>query len=193
MDKRDVTEFFNRLAPHWNEELVVDPDKINRILDAAGVHPGVRVLDVACGTGVLFPFYTQRHVASVTAVDIAPEMAKIAAAKATGPIHVLCGDIEAMEGAGDFDCCVVYNAFPHFPDSPRLIEGLAAWLKPHGRLTVAHGMSIQALNQHHAGAAAQVSMGLLPAPAMCDLFGKWFHVDTAVSDAEKYIVSGTRL
>ena len=192
IDKKNVVEFFDALASGWDQDLVVDEDKINGILDAAGVKPGVRVLDVACGTGVLFPFYAQRQVKEVLAVDISPEMVKIAAGKAPSPVRVACGDIEAMSGTGDFDCCVVYNAFPHFPDPAGLVEHLAAWLKPDGRLTVAHSMSLEQLNRHHAGRAAKGSLGMLPAEDLAETFGQWFEVDTVVSDEGKYIISGRK-
>lgn len=190
--KGDVIAFFDRLAPGWEKDLVVDTAKINTILDVAGVGTGRRVLDVACGTGVLFPFYRQRQVAEVLAVDISPEMAKIAAGNAVSPIRVLCHDIETLSPTGDYDCCVVYNAFPHFPDPAGLIEHLARWLVPGGRLTVAHSMGIAQLNRHHAGSAAQVSMAMLPAADLAELFSRWFAVDAAISDGEKYLVSGTK-
>lgn len=192
IDKQDVVHFFDELAPGWDRDLIVDKTKINLILDAAGVRPGARVLDVACGTGVLFPFYRQRQAAEVLAVDISPEMAKLAAQKAEPSIRVVCGDIETMQGPGDFDCCVVYNAFPHFPDPAGLVAHLAGFLKPEGRLTVAHSMGIEQLNRHHSGRAAKVSMGMLPAADLAELFSRWFAVDTVLSDAEKYIVSGIR-
>lgn len=192
IDKKDVIEFFDELAPGWDHDLVVDTGKINTILDAAGVRENGRVLDVACGTGVLFPFYQQRRVAEVLAVDISAEMARIAGEKAPSPIRVVCGDIESMPGTGDFDCCVVYNAFPHFPDPARLVHRLSGWLKPGGRLTVAHSMGIEQLNRHHSGRAAKVSMGMLSAGDLADIFGQWFTVDVTVSDEGKYIVSGTR-
>lgn len=192
IDKQDVVHFFDELAPGWDRDLIVDKTKINLILDAAGVRPGARVLDVACGTGVLFPFYRQRQAADVLAVDISPEMAKLAAQKAGPSIRVVCGDIETMQGTGDFDCCVVYNAFPHFPDPAGLVAHLAGFLKPEGRLTVAHSMGIEQLNRHHSGRAAKVSMGMLPAADLAELFSRWFAVDTVLSDAEKYIVSGIR-
>lgn len=192
MTKETVIEFFDNLASDWDKNLVVDREKIKFILDKAGVGPGSRVLDVACGTGVLFPFYAQRGVTQVTAVDISPKMAKIAAGKTNDPrFRVICGDIEALEPTGSFDCCVVYNAFPHFPDPERLIGALAKWLRPGGRLTVAHGMSLAALNAHHSGRAAKVSRGMLSAPELAELFAVHFRVDIALSDDEKYVVSGT--
>lgn len=190
--KGDVIAFFNRLAPGWEKDLVVDTAKINAILDAAGVRPGSRVLDVACGTGVLFPFYQQRQAAEVLAVDISPEMAKIASSNARPPIRVLCHDIETLAPTGRYDCCVVYNAFPHFPDPAGLVGHLARWLAPGGRLTVAHSMGIGQLNHHHAGCAASVSLAMLPADELARIFDRWFTVDTVISDEGEYIISGRR-
>ena len=57
MNKQDVIEFFDRLAPGWDAGLIRSDSVIAEILDNAGVKAGVDVLDVACGTGVLFPDY----------------------------------------------------------------------------------------------------------------------------------------
>lgn len=76
IDKNEVIEFFDRCAPCWNADMVRSDEIIDKILDNAGVKAGSRVLDVACGTGVLIPDYLKREVASVTGVDISPEMIK---------------------------------------------------------------------------------------------------------------------
>ena len=57
IDKRDVQAFFDRLAPDWDAGMVRNEAVIARILDNAGVCEGCTVLDVACGTGVLFGDY----------------------------------------------------------------------------------------------------------------------------------------
>jgi len=160
-------------------------------LDNGGICEGVHVLDVACGTGVLFPDYLARGVASVTAIDISPEMAKIAAAKFP-QVKVLCGDVENTGFDRQFDCIMVYNAFPHFPDPEHLIEVLANLLKPGGRLSVAHGMSRAALCDHHAGRAANVSIDLLHEQELAEIFSDWFDVDVVISDDQMYQVSGVR-
>ena len=79
IDKRDVQAFFDRLAPDWDAGTVRNEAVIARILDNAGVCEGCTVLDVACGTGVLFGDYVKRGAARVTAVDLSPEMAARAA------------------------------------------------------------------------------------------------------------------
>ena len=81
IDKRDVQAFFDRLAPDWDAGMVRNEAVIARILDNAGVCEGCTVLDVACGTGVLFGDYVKRGTARVTAVDLSPEMAARAAKK----------------------------------------------------------------------------------------------------------------
>ena len=142
IDQKDVISFFDRCAPGWDAEMIRNEPVIRTILDNAGIRAGVDVLDVACGTGVLFPDYLARDVHSVTGVDIAPEMARRAAEKfPDARVTVRCGDIETVPLAQPFDCCMVYNAFPHFPNPARLIAHLATLLKTGGRLSIAHGMS----------------------------------------------------
>ena len=193
MNKQEIAAFFDRHAPRWDDHMVTDDTKLKAILDAAGVGEHTTVLDVACGTGVLFPYYLAREVAAVTAVDLSPEMVRIAAEKnRDSRIRVICGDVETLPVDRLYDCCMVYNAFPHFPDPAHLVARLAAWVRPGGRLTVAHGMSLEALHRHHAGVAGHVSREMLTTAELAAVFAPWFHVDTQVSDHEKYIVSGVR-
>lgn len=193
MNKREIAAYFDRQAPLWDAHMVTDDEKIRLILDTAGVTRHATVLDVACGTGVLFPYYLARDVSRVIGVDISQEMTRIAIAKQNDPrVEVLCGDIETLPVHLRCDCCVVYNAFPHFEDPARLIARLAGWVKPGGRLTVAHSMGLEALRRHHAGRAEQVSREMLPPDALAALFEPWFDVQTAGADAEKYLVSGCR-
>ena len=84
----------------------------------------------------------------------------------------------------------MFVLFPHFPKPERLLERLCGVLRPGGRLTVAHGMSRQALLRHHSGAASRVSLELPEAETLAALLGRWLTVDTVVSDEEKYIVPG---
>ncbi len=191
MNKKKVAEFFDRCADWWDTDMIRHEDIIQTILDNGGITEGIDVLDVACGTGVLFPDYLSRNVASVTAIDISPEMAKIAAAKFP-QVNVLCGDVEETDFEKQFDAIMVYNAFPHFPDPQRLISVLAGLCKPGGRLSVAHGMSRAALADHHAGRAAQVSIDLLHEQALAELMNRWFQVDVVISDQRMYQVSGIR-
>ena len=191
MEQQEVIRFFDRCAPSWDVGLVRNEAVISAILDNAGVKAGVDVLDVACGTGVLFSDYLQRGVASLTAIDISPEMVKLARQKYP-KVCVLCGDVEQTVFDQCFDVIMIYNAFPHFPDPARLIGRLARWVKPGGRLSVAHGMSREKLLQHHAGTASRVSVDLLEENELAALFAPYFDVDTVISDERMYQVAGRK-
>ncbi len=194
MNKSDVIEFFDRCASTWDAEMIKSDEIIGKILDNAEVGAGMDILDVACGTGVMFPYYLERGAASVTGIDIAPEMAKIAAEKFAGEarVQVLCGDVEEYAFDRKFDRIVVYNAFPHFPKPKRLIKVLAGLLKEDGRLTIAHGMSRAAIDNHHNGPASKVSNGLMAADSLKRLFDPYFDVEIMISNSRMYQLSGVK-
>lgn len=190
MEKKTVAEFFDRCALWWDDDMIRNEEIIAAILNNGGIREGVDVLDVACGTGVLFPDYLKRGVSSVTGIDISPEMAKRAAAKFP-EVKVICGDVEQVEFDRQFDCVMVYNAFPHFPDPKKLVETLAGLVKPGGKLSVAHGMSRAALTDHHKRASA-VSIDLIHEKELAAILSKWFDVDVVISTDRMYQVCGVR-
>lgn len=189
--KTDVIEFFDMLAPSWDDAQIRDMDKINTILDYADVKAKVDVLDVACGTGVLIPDYLDRNVNKVTAVDISSEMIKIAKQKCQDKkVAFFCADIEEIYLPDLYDTCMIYNAFPHFSNPASLIQSLSEKLKIGGRLTVAHSMSRKQLDSHHAGSARKVSNGLMHEDELAKLFSAFFEVDVKISNESMYVVSG---
>lgn len=194
MRKQDVIAYFDSRAAGWDGELVKNDTVIGKILDNAEVGEGMDILDVACGTGVMIPFYLDRGAASVTAIDISPEMARIAGEKFAGDprVRVLCGDVEETDFHRTFDRIVVYNAFPHFPNPQRLIRQLASLLKEGGRLTIAHGASRETIDGHHAGPASAVSNGLMQADRLKKLFDPYFEVEVMISNRQMYQVSGVK-
>jgi len=191
VDKVKVAAFFDKLAPGWDQNCRHCEDRIRRILDYAGIESGLTVLDVACGTGVLFPFYLDRDVKKITGVDISSGMIEKAREKFNDPrVELIVGDIEQLTLTG-FDRCVIYNALPHFEDPARLIKTLSNFLKPGGRLTVAHGESRDKINERHMHGASEVSLSLMPADELSHLFSPFFDVDVVV-DGEIYVVSGVK-
>lgn len=193
MDKQNVIEFFDRMAPQWDADMVRSDEIIGAILDNAGVGEGSDVLDVACGTGVLIPDYIARNVKHIVGIDISPEMAKIAAAKFPQEnVEIVCGDVETAELGRSFDRIVVYNAFPHFPEPERLIRTLSGMLRPGGTLTVAHGMSREKIDSHHSGHASKVSVGLMHEDELEQIFAKYLTVTVKISNDRMYQVVGVK-
>lgn len=190
MEKQDIISFFDSSAGSWDEELIRNDKVIEKILDNCGIDKDVCVLDVACGTGVLFPDYIKRE-AVVTGIDISPEMVKIAKEKFPN-VNVICGDVEETDFNEKFDTVMVYNAFPHFPDPERLVEKLSKLLRKGGRLSVAHGMSREDLLKLHNERASKVSLPLPDEKTLAKIFEPFFSVDIMISDSEMYQVSGVK-
>jgi demethylmenaquinone methyltransferase/2-methoxy-6-polyprenyl-1,4-benzoquinol methylase len=141
----------------------------------------------------LFPDYIHRNVASITGVDISPEMVKIAKEKFhDSKVEVICADIQTVDLEEKVDSVMIYNAFPHFPEPEKLFAHLYECMKGNGRITVAHGMSRERIDAHHRGGASKVSCGLMKADQLAAMMSKWFKMDTIISDDEKYIVSGQK-
>ena len=191
MNKEIIKQFFNNFAPRWDNEPIADKKIIDTILNNAEIKEGVNVLDVACGTGVLFPFYLERNVKSITAVDLSPEMVKIAKSKFP-QADVICGDAESVSFDKQFDVIMIYNAFPHFPDPEKLIENLSKHLKDGGRLSIAHGMSKKELDDIHMKSASYISNILPECDELAEMLSPYFNVDIKISDNKMYQVTGTK-
>ena len=186
-----IVEFFDKLAPQWDADMIRNDEVINIILDNAKVSEAKSVLDVACGTGVLIPDYLKRKISSVTAIDISREMIKIASSKYhKDNIKFICGDVMNEKFDEKYDSIVLYNAFPHFPEPEKLIEKLSTLLKPEGILTIAHGMSKQDIDRIHKNGATEVSLGLMEAKDLAEIMNKYLEVKTVISDDKMYQVVG---
>ncbi len=193
MKKSEVKKYFDSLADNWDNELVHNDEIIGEILDYANVTQGVSVLDVACGTGVLFMDYLDRNVKSITGVDISQNMLKIAKEKFDDKrIKLICADIEGIEFDNSFDRCIIYNAFPHFPYPEKLIEKLNKSIVTGGRLCIAHSMSREALIKHHSGSAKNVSIDLIDEDSLAKIMSRYFKVDVKISDDRMYVVCGVK-
>lgn len=190
MNKKDVIEFFDDLADGWDNELIRNEEAIKIILDKGEIFEGRHILDVACGTGVLFPDYISRG-AVITGIDISGEMVKQAKAKYPSA-KIICADAETYNFTEQFDGVMIYNAFPHFPHAQQLFENLAKALKDSGRLTVAHGMSEEQLQQCHSSRAQSVSLPLPSKEKLAEIMSELFEVDVMISDEKMYMVSGVK-
>lgn len=194
MNKKDIIAFFDRLAPSWDADTIKDDTIIGEILDNALVKTGDEILDVACGTGIMFDYYLERGVKTVVGIDISSEMAKIAAEKfkAFQNIEVLCGDVTEYNFSKRFDRIIVYNAFPHFPDPEGLIKTLSTLLREGGTLTVAHGAGRAVIDAHHKGTASKVSVGLMSAERLTEIFSRYLTVYEKIDNDRMYQVCGVK-
>lgn len=191
MNRNDIISFFDERADRWDSMQKRNERVIEKILDSGGIREGINVLDVACGTGILFPDYIKRNVTSVTGIDISPEMVKIAKNKFSD-IDVICADVSDYIFEKQFDAVMIYNAFPHFSEPEKLIENLAKATMTGGRLSIAHGMSKAELDKFHSENARKISNPIPEKEEVAAMLSSYFDVDVMISDETMYIVSGIR-
>ena len=190
MDKKDIIAFFDELAPCWDKTNVRNEEVISEILRKGGIRKGTKVLDIACGTGVLFPDYESLG-AEFVGIDISENMVKKAREKFP-EAEVICGDATTYDFSSDFDAVMIYNAFPHFDEPQRLIENLAKSLKKSGRLSIAHGISEKELEKCHSGSAKNISVPLMKKEVLAEMMKPYFEADVLISDERMYMVSGVK-
>lgn len=109
------------------------------VVDAAQVAPGQRVLDVACGTGVLTRAVYQRVQpdGAVIGVDINEGMLSVARQKAPA-IDFRKGNAQALPLEDtQFDAVVCQFGLMFFTDRVQAIQEMMRVLRPGGRLAVA--------------------------------------------------------
>ena len=189
----DVISYFDQKAADWDSRMVRNEAVIASILDHADIHPGMDILDVACGTGILIPDYLKRRASSITGIDISPSMIAEAEKKFRQPeVTLICTPAETYEPEKKFDAIMVYNALPHFRDPQALIAHLSDLLKPDGTLTVAHGLSRKRINEHHAGMNTSLSEDLMSIKELSELFSEFLEVIYTNSDEQSYQATGRK-
>lgn len=189
----EIRNFFNERADGWDAELPAVLPSRGAIAMLSGAKPGVRMLDIACGTGVMEPELFALGVEEIVGIDLAEKMIECAEAKFSGDgrVRFVSGDLLQFEEA-PFDAALMYNAYPHFPDKAALLEKVASLLVTGGRFTVGHGRGRADINAHHQGAAAHVSVGLGSAEEEAAAWETWFTVDTRIDRDDIYVISGVK-
>lgn len=189
----DCRAFFNSLADGWDAKCAPNSELLTAVAFLSGARSGLSVLDIACGTGVMFPALLNQGIERLVGIDIADKMAAIAREKfAHDPrVEVRCGDFYAMED-GPFHAALLYNAYPHFLDKEGLIAKVASLLLPGGRFTMAHGMGRDALNAQHSDVPESVCTSLLPANEEAQRWKPWFNVDMLCDSPDFYLLSGIK-
>lgn len=141
------------------------------LVEGAGVAAGSKVLDVACGTGVLARSALARVGASGRVVGADPAPGMLAAAKEIEPEidWVLCSAEQLDVDDETFDCLLSQFGMMFFEDREKAAEEMYRALKPGGSLAVAVWRSVEhnpayadiiAVLEEHVGTAAADALRL---------------------------------
>jgi len=135
----DAAEAWHRWGPTLEEWL---GEATERMLDAAGVHTGSHVLDVAAGAGGQSLAAARRAgpAGRVLATDISPTIlsyvAKSAATAGLSTLDTFEADGEALDALAEqsFDAVISRVGLIYFPDQQRALAGMRRALREGGRI-----------------------------------------------------------
>ena len=137
---------FDELAQRWWDPQgpqkalhAMNPARLGYVAERTTL-AGATVLDVGCGAGLLSEAMAQLG-ASVTAIDLAPNLLKVARLHGleTGlKVDYRESSVESLADASpaSFDVVTCMEMLEHVPDPAAIIEACARLLKPGGRLFV---------------------------------------------------------
>jgi ubiquinone/menaquinone biosynthesis C-methylase UbiE len=144
---RELRTDWGRVA-QWYDELVGEAGSeyhrevvlpgVVRLLEAK---PGDRVLDVACGQGVLCRILREKG-ADPTGIDSASSLIKLARERGDASIRYLIGDVRELGNspelsAGSFHAAACVLAIQNMDPLPPVCAGVARLLKPGGHFVIA--------------------------------------------------------
>jgi len=137
---------FNELAHRWWDPQgpqkalhALNPARLGYVTDRVKLR-GARLLDLGCGGGLLSEALAGAG-AEVTAIDLAPDLLKIARLHGLeSGIRVdyrqVSAEALAAESPGGFDVITCMEMLEHVPDPASILQACAALLRPGGRLFV---------------------------------------------------------
>lgn len=137
---------FGALANRWWDPQgpqkalhALNPARLGYVADRMKLR-GANILDVGCGAGLLSEALA-REGATVTAIDLAPELIKIAklhTLESGAEVDYQLTSIESLaeQQNGRFDAITCMEMLEHVPDPGSILQACATLLKPGGRLFV---------------------------------------------------------
>jgi cyclopropane-fatty-acyl-phospholipid synthase len=148
------TSFFQLvLGPHMKYSSCIWPETVKTLAEAeeamlaltcerAGLADGMQILELGCGWGSLSLWMAEHYPkARITAVSNSHSQRTFiqeqARTKSLNNLNVITADMNEFDGAtGPYDRVVSVEMFEHMRNYHTLLERIASWLKPDGKLFV---------------------------------------------------------
>ncbi len=118
-----------------------EAESLRRTAEHAQLADGQRVLELGCGWGSLTLWMAEHYPAStITAISNSASqrafIERTAAGRGLGNVEVITADMNDVTEPGRFDRVVSVEMFEHMRNYERLLERIAGWLTPEGRVLI---------------------------------------------------------
>ncbi len=189
--------YFNERASHWHESTQPDSEKISRVIAETGLRPGHYILDVGCGTGILFPylFNFTNGKGNIFAIDFAKRMTK-RAKQNDSRANITCAEAEYLPYQNNlFHHIIAFQIFPHIQQKNQALRECWRTLKNSGVITIFHLNCSRKLNAFHATLSEPVNRHLLLRVEQMSelLLETGFRIETKIENPELYLIRGKKV
>ena len=185
----NTKEFFDAKASSWDQREIRTPEYfIEFAKNYFFLKPNMKVLDLACGTGVVTKALYSITNSEVTGLDLSTEMIKLARSKFKEyPFTFIEGDFYEYKLEG-YDSIICHNAYPHFSDKTAFKNKAYNVLNKGGYLVICHSSSKEKINSIHNGKACIESNQLQDALEESKLYSELFDTVFIKDDEDAYVI-----
>ena len=181
-------EFFDLLASEWDLMFTTeDLERLSHIVDKLEADHGMNVIDLGCGTGILFDMIRRKvgPQGSVTGVDFSLRM--VLKAHRNFPfsnVNCIDGDVAALPFRTDyFDLGVAFSAFPYFSNKQQAVDEVHRVLKENSKFYIIHLQSSKELSAiHHRIGGVVANDELPPADRLIEILHNSKFTDIVIDD-----------
>lgn len=146
--------YFDQIAETY---IHTETKLIDNLLDSLNLNGLNKVMDLACGKGIISEKLQKITNNNVIALDISTNMIDVAESKINNDKITFINEDFYNFIDGNYDAIICFDAYPHFLDVDNFVNKSFELLKDQGRLIILHDCGIKELNSHHEAFAKHVS------------------------------------
>jgi len=149
MNKNNGT-LFNKMAKNWDKNIpILNYEIVCSIIEKFQIGPKCSVLDVACGTGILYSILKDRGLSRYVGVDNSQKMIEEFFIKYPN-VDVRLVDFESnVLFKKPFDYIIIFNSIPHFNELDAVFINAYNNLNSGGIFIISHSKTREGLKEHH--------------------------------------------
>lgn len=198
IENKLTRHYFNGVAAQWKTRQTHEEAKIGNLLSRLDWKHCGTILDIGCGTGMLFPFIEKitRGKAKIFAMDFAECMVLEAAQQKFARINILCGCARYLPFLNNsIDRIIALHVLPHIQGKQLALQECWRILKPFSELAIIHLHSSAEINAIHETIGGIVKDHKLPpVEQVCCMLEKTnFKIKEAIDRSGEYFVRAIKV